>query len=34
MSLLNEPIIRRKLSDEVFARLKLLITAGELAPGD
>ncbi len=34
MSLLNEPIVRRKLSDEVFARLKLLITSGELAPDD
>jgi DNA-binding FadR family transcriptional regulator len=34
MSLLNEPIVRRKLSDEVFARLKRLITSGELAPGD
>ena len=33
MSLLTEPIVRRKLSDEVFARLKLLITSGELAPG-
>jgi len=27
-------IIRRKLSDEVFDRLKALITAGELQPGD
>jgi GntR family transcriptional regulator, sialic acid-inducible nan operon repressor len=34
MSLLTEPIARRKLSDEVFARLKLLITSGELRPGD
>ena len=30
----SEPIVRRKLSDEVFARLKLLITSGELQPGD
>jgi len=30
----SEPIIRRKLSDEVFARLKRLITSGELNPGD
>ena len=29
-----EPIVRRKLSDEVFARLKRLITSGELRPGD
>jgi DNA-binding FadR family transcriptional regulator len=34
MSLLTEPIVRRKLSDEVFERLRLLITAGELSPGD
>lgn len=33
MSLQTEPIVRRKLSDEVFARLKLLITSGELSPG-
>ena len=33
MSLLTEPIVRRKLSDEVFARLKRLITSGELATG-
>lgn len=30
----SEPIVRRKLSDEVFARLKELITSGELSPGD
>ncbi len=30
----SEPIIRRKLSDEVFARLQRLITSGELNPGD
>jgi GntR family transcriptional regulator, sialic acid-inducible nan operon repressor len=30
----SEPIVRRKLSDEVFARLKKLITSGELHPGD
>ncbi|ESX92543.1 MULTISPECIES: transcriptional regulator NanR [unclassified Mesorhizobium] len=30
----SEPIIRRKLSDEVFLRLKRLITSGELTPGD
>jgi DNA-binding FadR family transcriptional regulator len=30
----SEPIVRRKLSDEVFARLKRLITSGELKPGD
>jgi DNA-binding FadR family transcriptional regulator len=29
-----EPIVRRKLSDEVFVRLKRLITSGELSPGD
>ena len=29
-----EPIVRRKLSDEVFDRLKTLITSGELQPGD
>lgn len=29
-----EPIVRRKLSDEVFARLRRLITSGELQPGD
>lgn len=30
----SEPIIRRKLSDEVFLRLKRMITGGELQPGD
>jgi GntR family transcriptional regulator, sialic acid-inducible nan operon repressor len=34
MSPQTEPIVRRKLSDEVFARLKLLITSGGLRPGD
>lgn len=29
-----EPIIRRKLSDEVFDRLENMITSGELMPGD
>jgi GntR family transcriptional regulator, sialic acid-inducible nan operon repressor len=29
-----EAIVRRKLSDEVFDRLRLLITSGELTPGD
>lgn len=30
----SEPIVRRKLADEVFDRLKALIASGELAPGD
>lgn len=30
----SEPIVRRKLSDEVFVRLKRSITSGELRPGD
>lgn len=30
----TEQIVRRKLSDEVFARLKTMITSGELQPGD
>lgn len=30
----TEPIVRRKLSDEVLDRLKRLITGGELKPGD
>ena len=30
----SEPIVRRKLSDEVFARLKRMIESGELQPGD
>jgi GntR family transcriptional regulator, sialic acid-inducible nan operon repressor len=34
MSLLTEPIVRRKLSDEVLARLKLLIISGEMVPGN
>lgn len=29
-----EPIVRRKLSDEVFDRLENMITSGELKPGD
>jgi len=29
-----DPIVRRKLSDEVLDRLKAMITGGELAPGD
>jgi DNA-binding FadR family transcriptional regulator len=31
---LSEPIVRRKLSDEVFSRLKQMISSGELQPGD
>jgi DNA-binding FadR family transcriptional regulator len=34
MTLISDPIVRRKLSDEVFDRLKSLITSGELQPGD
>ncbi|WP_081161967.1 transcriptional regulator NanR [Ensifer aridi] len=34
MVIQSEPIVRRKLSDEVFARLKGLIESGELQPGD
>ena len=30
----SEPIVRRKLSDEVFVRLQRLITSGDLQPGD
>ena len=30
----SDPIVRRKLSDEVFDRLKSLIASGELQPGD
>jgi GntR family transcriptional regulator, sialic acid-inducible nan operon repressor len=30
----SDPIVRRKLSDEVVTRLKRLITSGELNPGD
>ncbi len=29
-----EPIVRRKISDEVFSRLKRMISNGELQPGD
>src|SRR5260370_25572655 len=34
MTVFSDPIVRRKLSDEVFDRLKSLISSGELAPGD
>ncbi|QRM54165.1 transcriptional regulator NanR [Sinorhizobium sp. BG8] len=34
MVMQSEPIVRRKLSDEVFERLKRLIETGELRPGD
>lgn len=34
MSAVSEPIIRKKLSDEVFARLKHMIETGELRAGD
>ena len=34
MSVASEPIVRRKLSDEVFARLKHMIETGELKAGD
>lgn len=34
MNLHAEPIVRRKLSDEVLVRLKNLITTGELSAGD
>ena len=34
MTVISDPIVRRKLSDEVFDRLKSLITSGELQPGD
>ena len=34
MTFITDPIVRRKLSDEVFDRLKALITGGELQPGD
>ncbi|WP_182087313.1 transcriptional regulator NanR [Aureimonas sp. ME7] len=30
----SEPIVRRKLSAEVYERLKTMITTGELKPGD
>ena len=32
--MLREPIVRRKLSDEIFDRLKRLIESGELKAGD
>lgn len=34
MVMQSEPIVRRKLSDEVFARLKRMIESGDLQPGD
>lgn len=34
MTISNEPILRRKLSDEVFDRLKTMITSGEVRPGE
>lgn len=34
MAVVSDPIVRRKLSDEVFDRLKSLISSGELQPGD
>jgi len=34
MNFALDQIVRRKLSDEVFDRLKALITSGELHPGD
>ena len=34
MTIPSEPIIRRKLADEIFDRLKALIASGELGPGD
>ena len=34
MNVVSEPIVRKKLSDEVFERLKLMIEAGELKAGD
>jgi GntR family transcriptional regulator, sialic acid-inducible nan operon repressor len=34
MMVISDPIVRRKLSDEVFDRLKSLISSGELQPGD
>jgi GntR family transcriptional regulator, sialic acid-inducible nan operon repressor len=34
VTVISDPILRRKLSDEVFDRLKMLITSGELLPGD
>ena len=34
MNVASEPIVRKKLSDEVFARLKHMIEIGELKAGD
>jgi GntR family transcriptional regulator, sialic acid-inducible nan operon repressor len=34
MNVISEPIVRKKLSDEVFARLKHMIETGELKAGD
>ena len=34
MNVVSEPIVRKKLSDEVFARLKAMIETGELKAGD
>ncbi len=34
MTAKSDPIVRRKLSDEVFDRLKALIAGGDLQPGD
>lgn len=34
MAIQSEPIVRRKLSDEVFSRLKGMIESGDLQPGD
>ncbi len=34
MNVVSEPIVRKKLSDEVFARLKTMIETGELKAGD
>jgi DNA-binding FadR family transcriptional regulator len=34
MNVVSEPIVRKKLSDEVFSRLKRMIESGELKAGD
>src|ERR1700722_19027940 len=34
MTLLSDPIVRRKLSDEVFERLKTLVTTAEVHPAE
>ncbi|WP_119255700.1 transcriptional regulator NanR [Shinella zoogloeoides] len=34
MNVVSEPIVRKKLSDEVFARLRHMIETGELKAGD